>query len=79
MRGIVIISSKYDIYYIVNYHEINLQGDNIASKKVIEKLGMKFKGNLNVDDPAYSGGYEGELYYTITNDEYNKYNKIYAY
>lgn len=45
--------------------------DNIASKKVIEKLGMKFKGNLKINDPDYSG-YDGELYYAITKDEYNK-------
>lgn len=27
--------------------------NNIASKKVIEKIGMKFKRNLKVDDPNY--------------------------
>ncbi|WP_346940172.1 GNAT family N-acetyltransferase [uncultured Clostridium sp.] len=41
--------------------------DNIASKKVIEKIGMKFKGNLKVDDPNCSG-YDGELYYALTKD-----------
>jgi len=49
--------------------------DNIASKKVIEKMRMKFKGNLKVDDPNYSG-YDGELYYALTNDEYNKCCKV---
>jgi ribosomal-protein-alanine N-acetyltransferase len=44
--------------------------DNIASKKVIEKLGMRFKGNFKIDDPNYSG-YDGELYYALTNDEYS--------
>lgn len=47
--------------------------DNIASKKVIEKMGMKFQKILRVDDIHYSG-YDGELYYTLTKGEYN--NKI---
>jgi ribosomal-protein-alanine N-acetyltransferase len=47
--------------------------DNIASKKVIEKIGMKFEKVLIVDDVNYSG-YDGELYYSITNDEFNKFN-----
>ncbi|HEY8804259.1 MAG TPA: GNAT family N-acetyltransferase [Clostridium sp.] len=45
--------------------------DNIASKKVIEKIGMKFEKIFKVDDIHYSG-YDGELYYALTNDEYNK-------
>lgn len=44
--------------------------DNIASRKVIEKMGMKFEKILNVDDINYSG-YDGELYYAITKDEYS--------
>ncbi|MEW8993276.1 GNAT family N-acetyltransferase [Clostridium sp.] len=43
--------------------------DNMASKKVIEKIGMKFKGNLKVDDPNHSG-YDGELYYALTKAEH---------
>jgi len=45
--------------------------DNIASKKVIEKMGMKFEKILKVDDIHYSG-YDGELYYALTKDEYDK-------
>lgn len=45
--------------------------DNIASKKVIEKMGMKFKKILKVEDPHYSG-YDGELYYALTKDEYKR-------
>ncbi|MCM1989039.1 GNAT family N-acetyltransferase [Oceanirhabdus seepicola] len=52
-----------------------VKSDNIASKKVIEKLGMKFKNILNVDDPNYSG-YDGELYYALTKDEYNENNVL---
>ena len=48
--------------------------DNIASKKVIEKIGMNFEKILKVDDPNYSG-YDGELYYSITKDEYNQSSK----
>ena len=45
--------------------------DNIASKKVIEKMGMKFEKILKVEDPHYSG-YDGELYYALTKDEYKR-------
>lgn len=45
--------------------------DNIASRKVIEKMGMKFEKVLKVDDINYSG-YNGELYYAITKAEYSK-------
>jgi len=45
--------------------------DNIASKKVIEKMGMKFEKILKVDDIHHSG-YDGELYYALTKDEYHK-------
>jgi len=45
--------------------------DNIPSQKVIEKMGMKFEKILQVDDIQYSG-YDGELYYALTKDEYNK-------
>ena len=48
--------------------------DNIASRKVIEKLGMKFEKILKVDDIHYSG-YDGELYYALTEDEYGDYLK----
>ena len=51
-----------------------VNSNNIASKKVIEKLGMKFEKILKVDDVHYSG-YDGELYYAITKDEYNTYYK----
>lgn len=43
--------------------------NNIASKKVIEKIGMRFKSVLKVDDPNYNG-YDGELYYSMTKDEW---------
>ncbi len=45
--------------------------DNIASKKVIEKMGMKFEKILRVGDVKYNG-YDGELYYTLTKDEYKR-------
>jgi len=48
--------------------------DNIASKKVIEKMGMKFEKILKVEDIHYSG-YDGELYYALTKDEYDKFYK----
>ena len=51
--------------------------ENYASKKVIEKNGMKFEKILNVDDIHFSG-YDGELYYVLTKDEYNKYHKYYV-
>ena len=39
----------------------------------IEKIGMRFEKILNVDDIHYSG-YDGELYYVLTKDEYNTFN-----
>jgi len=36
---------------------------------------MKFKGNLKVDDPNYSG-YDGELYYALTKEEYIVQRKV---
>lgn len=45
--------------------------DNIASRKVIKKMGMKFEKILHEEDIHYSG-YDGELYYAITKDEYRK-------
>lgn len=48
-----------------------VDSNNIASKKVIEKVGMKFKQILKVDDIHYCG-YDGELYYALTNNEFNK-------
>lgn len=44
--------------------------DNIASRKVIEKMGLKFEKILNVDNIHYSG-YDEELYYAITKAEYS--------
>ena len=38
--------------------------NNIASKKVIEKMGMKYEKILKVKDTHYSG-YDGELYYAL--------------
>ncbi|MDU1411865.1 MAG: GNAT family N-acetyltransferase [Clostridium sp.] len=49
--------------------------DNIASKKVIDKIGMNFEKILKVDDLNYSG-YDGELYYSMTQDEYNGVNLL---
>jgi len=46
-----------------------VDGNNIASQKVIEKLGMNYKGRLILDDPDFSG-YDGELYYEINKDVY---------
>lgn len=43
---------------------------NIASKKVIEKTGMKFEKLLKVNDINYSG-YDGELYYALTMEQYD--------
>ncbi|SHI66105.1 hypothetical protein SAMN02745163_00590 [Clostridium cavendishii DSM 21758] len=44
--------------------------DNIALRKIIEKIGMKFEKILKMDDIHYSG-YDGELYYALTKDEYS--------
>lgn len=43
--------------------------DNYASRKVIEKNGMKYEKILNIDDIHYSG-YNGELYYALTKEDY---------
>ena len=51
-----------------------VKSDNIASKKVIEKIEMKYEKILNVDDPNFSG-YDGELYYAMTKDEYISHRK----
>ncbi len=50
--------------------------DNIASKKVIEKIGMRYKMILNVDNPNFSG-FDGELYYAITKSEYDNEKRLY--
>lgn len=43
--------------------------DNIASGRIVEKLGMKFEGLTEVADPNFSG-YNGEKFYAISSAEY---------
>lgn len=47
---------------------------NIASTKVIDKLGMKYRMVMKVDSFNYNG-YDGNLYYEITKSEYEN-NKM---
>ena len=79
-QGLATEAAKAMIQYgfeVIGLNRITaaVNSDNVASKKVIEKLGMKVQGLLKVDDPNFSG-YDQELYYAITKDEYNKFNKI---
>jgi len=50
---------------------------NIASVKVIEKLGMKYKMIMNIANSDYNG-YNGNIYYEITKREYEN-NKSRGY
>lgn len=45
--------------------------DNIASQKVIKKIGLKYEKMFYTDDENFSS-YNGEYYYALTRDEYNK-------
>jgi len=73
-RGLATEAAKAMLSY--GFHDIGLDNivavvkpDNVASKKVIEKLGMKYRKVVE-NLPPGSEFYEGMLYYSLDRTEY---------
>ncbi|WP_432409144.1 GNAT family N-acetyltransferase [Wukongibacter sp. M2B1] len=69
-QGFATEASKALVEYIFNELELKklvavVKPDNVASKRVIEKLGFKHEGIVK-NVPEEFSFYEGELYYTLT-------------
>lgn len=75
-HGFATEASKALMEYIFNELKLKklvavVKPDNKASKRVIEKLGFKYKGVVK-NIPEEFKFYEGELYYTLTGEDYFK-------